>query len=212
MMRSRVAWSIVALALPLLAVPARGQSSVSVQFHAGRVTLRAQNAPMRLILAEWSRAGGVTIVNGDQINNRAETLEIVGIPEHQAIDLLLRGVAGYVLGPRSAGTPGASAFDRILILPTSRVVASAPPVAPREQRVRGTPPPDVLARFLELGAEGPAANEPPAPQRAVFGDPAESSEPPQITEEGVVVPRVLIPPPAPPDDEPQKEEAAPEKR
>ena len=39
------------------ALPLRAQQSVTLQFNDGHVTLSAQNAPVRVILAEWARLG-----------------------------------------------------------------------------------------------------------------------------------------------------------
>ncbi|HEY6360614.1 MAG TPA: hypothetical protein VIX63_05895, partial [Vicinamibacterales bacterium] len=58
------------------------------------------------------------------------------VPERQALDVLLRSVSGYMLGPRAASTPGVTVFDRIMILPTSTPPANPPPTAGR-----GFPPP-----------------------------------------------------------------------
>jgi hypothetical protein len=110
--------------------PAHAQQSVNLQFSNGRVSLRAQNAPVRAILAEWARLGGAIIVNGDRVAGAPVTLELTDVPESQALDIVLRNVAGYMLGPRRAGTSGASAYDRIMILPTS-VAPQNPPPAPQ---------------------------------------------------------------------------------
>ncbi|MBI4886001.1 MAG: hypothetical protein HY824_02810 [Acidobacteria bacterium] len=115
--------------LLLFAVPAAAQQSVAVQFNGGRVTLRAQNATIRGILAEWARLGGATIVNADRVAGPPVTLELTDVPERQALDIILRNVAGYMLAPRRAGAAGASAFDRILILPTSVAPRNPPPAA-----------------------------------------------------------------------------------
>jgi hypothetical protein len=57
------------------------------------------------------------------------TLELIGIPERQALDIVLRSVAGYIVAPRPAGSTGASAFDRIMILPTSVAPRNPAPAA-----------------------------------------------------------------------------------
>jgi hypothetical protein len=126
----------VCAALLLSGWPAHGQQSVNLQFSNGRVSLRAQNAPVRAILAEWARLGGATIVNGDRVAGAPVTLELTDVPESQALDIVLRSVAGYMLGPRRAGTPGASAYDRIMILPTSVAPRNPPPPAPAAAAAR----------------------------------------------------------------------------
>jgi len=73
---------------------------------------------VRQILAEWARIGGARIVNGEKVAGGPVTIQLNGIPERQALDSILRGVSGYMIAARQNGT-GLSAFDRIMILPTS---------------------------------------------------------------------------------------------
>jgi hypothetical protein len=143
-MTARILTCAVLLAV---ASPAQAQQSVNLQFANGLVSLRAQNAPVRAILAEWARLGGATIVNADRVAGAPVTLELTNVPESQALDIVLRNVAGYLLGPRRAGTSGVSAYDRIMILPTS--------VAPRNP-APAPPPPIAAAR--------PVLPRPPAPR------------------------------------------------
>ena len=124
-MRSGVILLSALLLIPVL--PANAQQPVKVQFSAGRVTLVARNAPIRTILAEWARLGGATVVNGERVAGAPVTLELTDVPERQALDVILRGVAGYMLAPRRAGSVGASTFDRIMILPTSAAPRNPPP-------------------------------------------------------------------------------------
>jgi hypothetical protein len=109
------------------AAPSFAQS-VKLEFSNGRVNLTSENAPLRTILAEWTRLGGTRIVNGDRVPGAPLTLQLTGVPERQALDILLRGAAGYMVTARAESTRGASAFDRVMILPTStapRPTASA---------------------------------------------------------------------------------------
>jgi hypothetical protein len=118
------------------AAPARAQS-VRLEFHDGLVTVVAQNAPLRSILAEWSRLGGTKIVNGDRVPGGPVTIELTNVPERQAIDVLLRGASGYLIGPQLPAATGRSSFDSVLILPTSTAPrpATAPPgFAPPQPR------------------------------------------------------------------------------
>ena len=122
---------------------AQAQQSVRLEFNDGKVTLSARDAPLRAILVEWARLGGATVVNGDRVVGQPVTLELTAVPERQALDVLLRGVSGYMIAPRRAGSSGASMFDRILILPTSTPPSNpAPAVATRP----GPQRPTVLAR------------------------------------------------------------------
>ena len=197
-----------AVLFTVLAAPA-GAQGVKLQFNAGQVTLSAQNAPVRAILQEWARLGGATIVNGDRVAGPPVTLELTGVPERQALDIVLRSVAGYIVAPRRAGSPGASAFDRIMILPTSvapRAPAPAAAAAARGPVMRPgviARPPDPDDNLVETGIE--------------TGDPLE--DPSQLIQgrdpRVVQPPFVMRPPGADPAetdpgvDEAEKEEAAP---
>lgn len=136
------------------------EQPVQLQFEEGRVTLRAQNAPIRAILAEWARLGGATIVNGERVAGPPVTLELTGVPERQALDIVLRSVAGYMLAPRRAGAPGASAFDRIMILPTSVAPRTPPPPAAAQRPSPVLPRPPMIARPQPQSPEAIAVEEP----------------------------------------------------
>ena len=167
------------------ALPAHPQQSVTVQFSAGRVTLRAQNAPIRVILAEWARLGGATIVNADRVAGPPVTLELTSVQEGQALDVLLRGVAGYMLAPRRAGSVGTSAYDRIVILPTSTAPGNPPPPA-----VASAPRPGIIARQPR-----PVAAAQTAPVDAGQDDSnAGDDQAPEANQTRTAAPRPALPP------------------
>lgn len=120
-------------ALAAVLVPASAQAvlaDVNLTIANGRVTLNAQNATVRQILAEWERVGQTKIVNGEKLMGPALTMELRDVSESKALETLLRSAAGYVATPRLNGRVGMSTFDAVVILPTSRppmVQASAPP-------------------------------------------------------------------------------------
>ena len=128
----KVILSTLALAMAF-AIPAEAQ--LKLEISNGRVTLDAVNVPTRQILAEWARIGGTRIVGGDKVAGAPLTLKLVDVPEKHALDIILRNVAGFMAAPRLASaTPGASAYDRILIMATS----SAPSAAPTNTRAGGS--------------------------------------------------------------------------
>jgi hypothetical protein len=110
--------SLSAAVVLTLAGTASAQT-IKLEFVNGLVNLKADNAPVRAILAEWTRLGGTTIVNGDRVSGAPVSLELQGAPERYALDLILRGVAGYMIAARETTGLGASRFDRVMILPTS---------------------------------------------------------------------------------------------
>ena len=113
---------------------AAAQTPLQLHISNGRVTLHAQNVPLRAILAEWAKLGGAKIINGEAVAGAPLTLDLEGVPERQALDTILRGVSGYVLAARQLGTVGVSMYDRIMILPTSAAPRNPPPA------LAGTPP------------------------------------------------------------------------
>lgn len=180
-MRMQV-WTLAAVLLA--GAPASAQGPLTLQFDNGRVTLSAHNVPVKSILNEWARVGGSAVVNADRVAGGPVTIEFVGVPERQALDILLRSVPGYVLGPRASDVRGASAFDRILILPNSAAPAYVGPgtAVPAAAAERPRPVvPEFLARRPDLGVEGPRPPQPAngQPRRAgIFGPDFRDNPPP----------------------------------
>ncbi len=125
-MRIRVLLAVAAFLLWSGVSPAF--ADLKLEFHNGLVSLDATNATARQILAEWARLGGTRIVNGERVPGVPLTLQLVQVPERQALEIILRSASGYMAAPRMvpAATTGASMFDRILVMPTS----TAPPPSP----------------------------------------------------------------------------------
>lgn len=116
---------IFALAV-LVAAPARAQA-LKLAFNEGRVSVDATSVPVRTILNEWAKLGGTKVVGAERISGAPLTLKLVDVPESQALDIILRSVAGYMAAPRGA-VAGASMYDRILVMATSS--GPAPPARP----------------------------------------------------------------------------------
>jgi hypothetical protein len=123
-MRSQIVIACVVVLLGC-ASPSSAQT-VSLQFNNGLVTLNAQNAPVRTVLAEWARLGGTRFLNADRIGGAPVTLELTSVPERQALEILLRSVAGYVVTQREGS--GVSRLGGVAILPTSAAVRAPAPV------------------------------------------------------------------------------------
>jgi hypothetical protein len=165
--------------------PAAAQS-VTVEFKDdGRVSLTTQNAPVSTVLAEWARRGKTTIVNGERVPGPPVTLELVDVPEQHALDILLRAASGYLMAARETPTPGVARYDRIYIVPTSRVTTSATVL----------PPPATSASPVPVIDDDDDNAPPPTPGQRVA--------PPQPLPPGVRVPQ---PPQDPNRVPPQGEE------
>ena len=179
---------IATLAAMLFCVAApAGAQAVKIEFHDGKVNLTAQNASLRNVLTEWARLGGTQVVNADRVAGPPLTLELTNVPETQALDIILRGTAGYIAGARPGTTPVGtkSALDRILVIPTAgtagpvgaRPVAAPPPfvsaapqfrqVDPDDDPVSDTPPdddPPNRGRALPVPRPGPGQVPQPVQQ------------------------------------------------
>jgi hypothetical protein len=127
----------------------------------GRVTLLANKATVREVLAEWSRVGGSTFVDAERLPTDPLTLRYEARPEAEVIASVLGRAAGYVIGPRRIDSTAASQIEVVFVLATSNPTqgAFAPP-APQN-----FPPPQVPSRGApddEIAPVGP----PPGPQPA----------------------------------------------
>ena len=97
----------LSIAALLAALPAFAQQSLLLDIHDGREPLRCLRSraadPRRM-----GQVGGTQVVGADKIAGTLFTLRLVNIPERQALDIILRGVAGYMAAPRLASAaPGA---------------------------------------------------------------------------------------------------------
>ena len=158
----------------LIALPAAAQS-VKVSFHGGKVDLSAENATVRAILTEWARVGGTRVVNAERIAGPPVTVEFKDTYERQALESLLRGVAGYMVGQRvAAGATTSSGIDRIVILATS----NAPRPAPVTPAVSRPPGPQPLRRLPTAIDENQDDNDNDLNAGVVAGNPGPRPETP----------------------------------
>jgi hypothetical protein len=147
-------------------------ADVQLSLENGRVTLVARDATVRQILTEWARVGQTTIVNVDRIPGGPLTLQFTGVPEEEALDVLLRSVSGYMAATRPTAVSTLSRFDRIMVMPTvaaPRTAAAAPaPVFQPPGFVPGPPrennDPNQAAPSIVTPARGPIFQAFPQPQ------------------------------------------------
>jgi hypothetical protein len=177
--------AFLAAIVAFVVLPSRADAqNLKLEIHEGRVNLQAQNVPVRQILAEWARLGGTKIVNGEKVAGAPLTLQIDNMPERQALDIILRGVSGYMLAARQEGA-GVSAFDRIMILPTSSAPRNAGPAPggnslgnPRVNRPMPTPAMPVEAEpveeIVDVVEDGDNDEPEPEPEEEIAADEAAS--------------------------------------
>ena len=170
--------AIIAVAAWLFAV-STAFADVQLTMQNGRVSLVAKDATIRQILTEWARVGHTKIVNVERVPGGPVTLELVNVPESQALEVVLRSLSGYITAPRPDDAVNLSRFDRIIILPTLAAArpatssAAPPPVFQQGSQFNiqqpadddaddERPTPNVVA--VPPGQRGPVFNTFPQPQ------------------------------------------------
>jgi hypothetical protein len=116
----------VAVSTPVFA----GELKLTMQD--GRVTLIADNVPVRQIMQEWARIGQTRIVNVEKLSGPNVTIQLINTPEREALDILLHSASGYIAAPRTAPLANAAVFDRVTIFvstarPPAQVAGATPP-------------------------------------------------------------------------------------
>ncbi len=147
---------------------------VSLVFQNQHVTLVARDIPVSRILARWSQIGGTVVVNGAAVQGGPISLQLTDVTEREALDILLRGVDGYIVAGRDDGSTGVSSISKILILSRGASPRNPPPllaatfdasgdsrpvdaqaeqtfVAPAENVVQPVPPPSLAAPSAAAG-------------------------------------------------------------
>ena len=154
--------------LLVVSLPAAAQQ-LKLAFSEGRVSLDATNVPVRTILVEWGKLGGTNVIGAERIAGSPLTLKLENVAEAQALEIVLRSVAGYMAAPRRvAAAAGESTYDRILVMATS----STPPPMTRPapgQGLGGAPGNNNNQRFVPP--------RPPARQVEDEDEPAEEPDP-----------------------------------
>jgi hypothetical protein len=163
---------LIALISCGVVVPAAGAApSVRLTIRDGSVWLAADRATASEILAEWARVGQTRIINGERVPGGPMTLELNGVPEQQALEVVLRSASGFLALGRTMARADAmtSRFERILVLPASTAppASVAPPaVGPVAGVPVNVPPPAPQVPQMPPGATPGAA----APQRVIGAD------------------------------------------
>ncbi len=88
----------------VIAAPAVAQQPLKLSFQDGRVSVDATAVPVRTILTEWGKVGGTKIVGAERITGAPMTVKLVNVTEAQALETILRSVAGYMAAPRNGAT------------------------------------------------------------------------------------------------------------
>lgn len=114
--------TLVAVAFSIAgAVAAAAAPPVQIAIQDGRVWLKADGATVADVLREWARVGGTAVIDGERLPRTLVSLHLEGEPEQEALEILLRGVGGFVTVGRAAARvdTGASRFERIVVVPST---------------------------------------------------------------------------------------------
>jgi hypothetical protein len=140
---------LAVLSVVLLTGPAAA-GTLKIDIRNGLVTLEAQDVTVREILAEWARIGRTRIENREQVGGAPVTLTLKGVPEQDALAVLLRSVSGYIAAPRPTPMADASIYDVVYVLPTARPATT--------QSTGMTTPSQQFQRGGRAGVQGPFTN------------------------------------------------------
>jgi hypothetical protein len=210
-----IGWALTAV----LAVPAAASAAVQLAIHDGRVWLTADHATIADILAEWSRVGATEMINAERIRSPLLTLDLRGVPELDALDVIMRSAGGFVAVSRTVGVDAShlSRFSRVVIVPAAAGGGGAMPVPPPLPAPVYAPPIPTQAPVVTdsgaqrlIGPDGqlipddqedapsPPKPAPPATVRPGGSMPPGFSEPPGApSPNGTTRPGVILPPTPP---------------
>ena len=180
--------------MPGTAPAASTERKLDLSFNNGRVTLVAKNVTLQEILAEWTRKGSCPFPGADKIvGGKLPPLQYENQPELTVLQSLLRSLSGYIPFPRKVGNPGASMFEAVQVLASSRPTTTVPmnsgmsmpiaaPLVPQGNPMDEIPP--IVTVPNPNGQQPAAPNQPtmtPPSQPGVYLPPAGRAAPPPGT-------------------------------
>ena len=136
MVNRAVVLTLAIAAGALAASPAAGQAP-DVSFAARRVTVIAHETTLAAILDAWERHGGSQFVGAGSLPDHPVSVQLVDVPEREALRVLLRSADGYVAIPGADSRPGGSAYDRVVIMATTASPAARRPLAAGPESAAG---------------------------------------------------------------------------
>ena len=197
---------VSAAVLGLLTAGNAAAQKLSLRIEQGLVTLDAENVTVNEVLARWSQATGLNVVvsRGGPGSDVPVSLHLDGVPERDALRMVLRDLSGYIMGERRDPLTGLVTIDRLMILPQSAAMpsaaAAAAPPRRREPFTRQPPAPAFIEPSLPEALQSVEAETPVelAPQ------PSTATASPFGNSRGAVRPGEMTPPlPVAPPQVPQ---------
>jgi hypothetical protein len=174
----------------------RAAPGVQLTIRDGKVWLKADRVTAAEILEAWAQVGGTSVVNGERVPGGPMILELNGVPEQEALEVVLRSASGFLAVARTATVADipppapstASRFARIVVLP-----ASAPPAESALRAAVTAPAAAPSVPQFPLQGE-PAAQRIIGPDGLPVPDDQEDAPPPPAS----MPPGFSTPPQAPP--------------
>jgi len=171
---SRGLWVVAVLIASSLTIGAA--PTVRLTFNDGLVWLSANDATPAQILAEWSRVGATRIINPERISGPPLKLELNGVREMEALEILLRPAGGFIAAARvsaaSRDVSQLSGVEQITLLPASARPIPAPPAAPNPPPEAAPAPPPVFDASGARRVIGPDGQPVPDDQEGAPPPPA----------------------------------------
>ena len=125
-MTFRVLIVVLAVTGALACATVASAQSLTLRIEQGLVTLDPENVTVDEVLARWSRTTGLNVVSKTGTGSDIPiSLHLSGVPEREAMTLLLKGLSGYIMGERVDPVTGITTIDRLVILTQSAAQAPA---------------------------------------------------------------------------------------
>jgi hypothetical protein len=172
MVRRLAASFLVPASIVTGGVLASAAPRLQLTFDDGRVSLSAHGVTVQQVLQEWERVGRTQVDHSEAVLAKLLDLDLDGVPEAEALGVLLRSAGGFLARRAPAPTQTRSHFERIVIVPPG-----GPAREPWRAAAAQSPPsylptlqPATVQRLI--GADGqPVPDDqdgaPPPPRKAV---------------------------------------------
>lgn len=165
-----VSGCLVAVLTAVSSITPRAQAPMSrrveLTFNNGKVTLIAQGVTVREIMAEWARQCGCLVQGTDRLTGGSTLpMQFEDQPEAAVLESLLRSAGGYLLGPKSPGSRGASIYGSVSVFPVTHGIAAptyaSPSVPIAAPLVTGGTPDDEIPPVAPVSNPQTPAQTPP---------------------------------------------------
>ena len=173
-----------------MAVPSSASAAVRLAIDDGRIWLTADHATVADILAEWARVGSTQMMNAERLTTPLLTLDLRGVPELDALEVIMRAAGGFVTVSRIGGVDAThlSRFSRVVIVPATS--AGGTPMRALPPAPVYAPPPTVHAPTITPSG----AQRVIGPDGQPVADDQEDAPPPSQQPPPAVMPGGSMPP------------------